>query len=208
MEFYSQYKQDKFVYETFFKEKTDGVFVEIGADDGIQFSNCYFFEKNMNWTGISFEARKEAFDKLIKNRNCICENVALSNKIETVDFLDIKGYGLGLSGIMKEYNPKHMSRINSEVKNAKNKGKEIYQVQTNTLANLLDKHSIRHVDFLSIDTEGSELKILETVDFDNIHIDVITIEDNYNDPQLTKFFTDRNYTMVKKIACDKIFKKK
>ena len=43
--FYSQCKQDQFVYETFFKDKKDGFFVEIGADDGITFSNTLFFEE-------------------------------------------------------------------------------------------------------------------------------------------------------------------
>lgn len=206
--YYSQYKQDKFVYETFFKNKKDGFFVEIGADDGICFSNSNFFEKELNWKGICIEPRKEAYNKLIKNRNCICENVALCNNEEIVDFMDIKGYGIGLSGIVKEYDKRHIERINKEIKHKDNKGKEIYKIKTKKLCDILDKHSVTKIDFLSIDTEGCELKILETIDFNKVFIDVITIEDNYNDINLIKFFKDRNYKLIKKIGCDKIFKKK
>ena len=71
----------------------------------------------------------------------------------------------------------------------------------------MDKHNIRNVDFLSIDTEGSELDILSTLDFSKYNIDVITIEDNYNDSELINFFEQRDYSLVEKIECDKIFQK-
>ena len=50
MVFYSQYNQDEYIYNNFFKNKKDkGFFLEIGADDGIRFSNCKFFEETLNW---------------------------------------------------------------------------------------------------------------------------------------------------------------
>ena len=42
-EYYSQYGQDKFLTEFLFKNKKNGIFVDIGANDGISFSNSYFF---------------------------------------------------------------------------------------------------------------------------------------------------------------------
>lgn len=208
MSYYSQFSQDKYIYETFFKNKKDpGFFLEIGADDGIKFSNCKFFEETLNWKGIAIEPRNEAFNKLIKNRNCICLKSALSNIEETTQFLDIKGYGTGLSGLIDKYDPKHIQRIKYETQHPNNKGQEIIEVQTKKLNDILNKYNITNIDFLSIDTEGSELSILETIDFDKINIDIITIEDNYKDTNLMKFFTDRNYSFVKEIECDKIFKK-
>ena len=87
-----------------------------------------------------------------------------------------------------------------------NKGHEIIQVETTLLSKLLEKHNVTKIDFLSIDTEGSELAILKTIDFNKIFIDVITVEDNYNNPELLDFFKKRNYRLVKTIKCDKIFK--
>lgn len=205
-EFYSQYQQDKFVYETFFRNKKSGVFLEIGADDGIRFSNTYFFEKYLEWTGLCIESRNEAFTNLQKNRRCLCENATLSNCHQEVQFMEILGYGLGLSGIIDEYPKQHLERIKREIKNPQNKGTNILKVSTKTLSEILQKHDITHIDFLSIDTEGSELKILETVDFNKVHISVITIEDNYDDKSLMDFFRERNFCFVKQISCDKIFK--
>ena len=74
------------------------------------------------------------------------------------------------------------------------------------MCDILEEHKIKNIDFLSIDTEGSELDILSTIDFDKYIIDVITIEDNYNDPT-NDFFKERGYEFVKQIKCDKIFKK-
>ena len=207
MKYYSQYNQDEFVYNSFFKNVKEGVFLEIGADDGERFSNCKFFEEHLNWTGIAIEARKVAYEKLIKNRNCICIHCVLSDKEEETDFLELRGYGLGLSGLINKYDERHKERIKKNCKMAAHKGKSIIKVSTKKLSDILEKHKMENIDFLSIDTEGSELDILSTLDFDKYNINVITIEDNYNDPKLMSFFIERGYEFVKKIKCDKIFKK-
>jgi len=206
--FYSQFKQDEIIYNTFFKDKKElGFFLEIGADDGIRFSNCKFFEETLKWKGIAIEAREAAYDKLVKNRDCICLNNSLSDKEEDADFLELKGYGIGLSGLINKYDPRHIKRINQEIQNVKHEGRRIIKVKTIKLSSILEKYGIVNIDFLSIDTEGSELDILKVLDFDKYNIDVITIEDNYNDPKLMKFFLDRGYKYIKQIECDKIFKK-
>jgi FkbM family methyltransferase len=208
MTYYSQWKQDEYIYNSFFKNKTEpGVFLEIGADDGVRFSNCKFFEETHNWTGIAVEARKEAYNKLITNRTCNCVRAVLSDVIEDTKFMDIKGYGLGLSGLVNKYDPRHLNRIEQEIKNINNKGVSVIDVKTEKLNDLLDKYNMTNIDFLSIDTEGSELAILKTLDFDKYNIDVITIEDNYKDEELMKFFISRNYSFLKQIECDKIFRK-
>lgn len=205
--FKSQFGQDDYVYNTFFKNKKDGFFLEIGADDGIRFSNCYFFENVLNWDGIAIEARKDAYEKLKNNRKCSCINAVLSDKEETTDFLQIDGYGLGLSGLIDKYDKRHIERIKHEIKHIDNKGSVEIKVNTQKLDNILSQYNINYIDFLSIDTEGSEIDILSTIDFNKYYIDIITIEDNYNDTLLTQFFIDRGYKHVNTIRCDKIFKK-
>ena len=207
IQFYSQYSQDKYIYNTFFNNKTNGTFVEIGADDGVRFSNCKFFEDYLGWNGIAIEARKDAYSKLIKNRGCLCVNAVLSDKEEETEFLDIKGYGIGLSGLINKYDKRHIERIRNEVKNPNNKGYDKIIVNTEKLSNILEKQNIYNIDFLSIDTEGSELDILKTLDFNKFNIDVITIEDNYNDRNIIDFFTKKGYELITIIKCDKIFKK-
>ena len=46
----SQYGQDKYINETFFKGKQNGVFVDIGANDGVSLSNTVFFEKVLKFS--------------------------------------------------------------------------------------------------------------------------------------------------------------
>ena len=54
--YFSQAGQDRYLNEQFFKNKRNGTFVEIGGHDGWTGSNCVFFEKVLNWTGIVVEA--------------------------------------------------------------------------------------------------------------------------------------------------------
>ena len=60
----SQAGQDKIIKKTFFDSKKKGFFVEIGAFDGINGSNCYHFEKFLNWDGVAIEPSEIQFEKL------------------------------------------------------------------------------------------------------------------------------------------------
>lgn len=208
MKFYSQYRQDEILNNKIFKNKQNGVFVEIGADDGIDKSNTLFYEESLNWTGIAIEAREKAYNKLKNNRKCICINAVLSDKEQEVDFMSIEGYGKGLSGIVKNYEPRHAARINEEVKNPNNISREIIKVRTSKLNDILEKYNLFHIDYLSIDTEGSELDILKTIDFNKFYIDIIDIEDNHNNPLMDKFFNDNGYEFIQRIEIDNIYRKK
>ena len=86
--------QDVFIYENFFPNKRDGVFIDIGAAEGVSRSNSYFFEKELGWSGICIEAQKHSYGKLIKNRNSICVNACLSDKEEEVEFSFSTGMSL------------------------------------------------------------------------------------------------------------------
>ena len=70
MEYKSQHKQDEFVVN-YFKGKKNGVFVDIGAHDGITLSNTYVLEKELGWTGICVEPMDHEYKKLTECRNCI-----------------------------------------------------------------------------------------------------------------------------------------
>ena len=105
--FYSQSGQDRFIFNTFFKNKREGTFVEIGANDGIKFSNTYFFEKHLGWQGICIEPMSGPFEELQKNRNCICVKGCITDMPGTKDFLLITGYSEMLSGLLEKYDPRH-----------------------------------------------------------------------------------------------------
>jgi FkbM family methyltransferase len=204
MKSYSQYGQDTYAYNNFFKGKKNGKFLEIGADDGVTYSNTKFFE-DLGWAGICIEPRPNAFELLTKNRKCICENIALDNKEGEVEFLSIHGYGKGLSGIVDNYETKHWNRANGQ--ETKNSKKEIIKVKTHLLHNILENHNMNDIDFCSLDVEGSEMNILQTIDFNKTNIRVFTIENNYSDPKLRQFMTSQGYKFKGRVNIDDIYVK-
>lgn len=206
MKYYSQFGQDKWLNENIFKDKQDGFFLEIGADDGIDKSNTKLFE-DLGWDGICIEPSPLRIKSLKKNRKCILENLAISNHDGTNLFLDIIGYGKGLSGIISDYSLLHRERIKKELQHPHNRGHHSVNVRVAKLDSILEKYSVLHVDFLSIDTEGNELKIIKSINFSKYSIQAILIENNYKESETEKFLTNLSYKKVKRFAVDDLYLK-
>jgi FkbM family methyltransferase len=181
------------------------VFVYIGAHDGITLSNTYFFEQFMGWTGICVEPIPEVYSHLKNNRKCLCIQGCVFDASGDVPFLKISGWAEMLSGIIDNYDPRHVERIQQEI--ALNGGhSEVIRVQCYDLNQLLLENHIQHVDYLSIDTEGGELKILQSIDFDFFDIDVIEVENNYHGP-FEQFLEGKGYKKICELGPDEIYKK-
>jgi len=202
--FYSQYKQDKWLYENFFDQK-GGVFLEVGADDGVDKSNSLFFEQTLDWTGLCIEPSPDRYKLLRANRNCYCEEVAIACDHGSVEFMDIRGWGKGLSGIRSNYDQRHVKRIERELEHAENKGHSIIHVKTVPLNELLAKHKITHVNFCTIDTEGSEVEAIKSIDFDACLFDMILVENNYEDNQVEELLSERGFELLTRVGIDDVF---
>ncbi len=205
MEFYSQYQQDQYVYENFFKNKRNGVFVDVGAHDGLALSNTYFFEKFMGWTGLCVEPIPEVYNRLKTNRNCICVQGCIFEDRDDVPFLMITGWAEMLSGLIENYDPKHIKRIQWEI-DLNGGSSEVIKVKCYNLTQLLIDNNIQHIDYLSIDTEGGELNILRSIDFTRIDIDMIEVENNYQGP-FQEFLECFGYKKICTIGPDEIYQK-
>jgi hypothetical protein len=68
--FYSQSGQDAWV-DKILRSKTDGYYIEIGAYNGVDTSNTYFFQKERNWKGICVECDPSSFNSLVKVRDSV-----------------------------------------------------------------------------------------------------------------------------------------
>lgn len=204
---FSQYGQDIFVNEYFFKNKEGGVFIDIGASDGITLSNTYFFEKYLNWTGICFEPRPDKFAELCKNRTCHCVKGCIAEKPGTQQFLFLKGYTGDLSGLTESYTPQHVQRIKDEM-NAQGGSCELISVPCYRLMEVVKEQGITHVDYLSIDTEGSEYQILSSIDFGELIIEIIDVENNYGDTRIAALLESRGYELMAKVGCDELYQRK
>lgn len=205
-EYYSQSGQDRFIHEHFFRDKRDGVFVEIGAYDGRTYSNTYFFEKNLGWKGICIEPVPSVFEKLQKNRNCICVNGCISNVNSKAEFLEVIGAPQMLSGLADKYDPRHIERINREIARD---GGDLKKIEVNcyTLEEILRRNGFDHIDYLSIDTEGNEFEIIKSIDFKAIDIDIISVEENYGDHGMIEWMRKLGYSCETVLGGDLVFKK-
>lgn len=157
--------------------KCQGYFVEFGAMDGITGSNTYLLEKNYGWTGIVAEAARVWHNKVARTRSCAKDFravAAYSGQNLTFKETDVQ---LGLSGLVDFFDDKeyHAQR------RAASSGAS-YKVQTVSLNDLLaEHHAPDYIDYISMDTEGSESAILDTFDFGRHRVGLWTIEHNYFD---------------------------
>lgn len=165
----AQLRQDIFVMNEL-KYKRDGYFVEFGATNGVDLSNTYMMEKNFGWNGILAEPAKVWQDDLIANRSCHIDfSCVWSKSGEKLEFTEPES--AELSTISTFSNGDEHAKSRSD-------GKK-YEVVTITLLELLQKYNApKVIDYLSIDTEGSEYDILDAFDFDAYQFRTITCEHN------------------------------
>lgn len=173
----SQLFQD--ILAIFVSPKKNGYFVEFGATDGIFLSNTYSLEKQFNWKGVLAEPAKSWAEKLKVNREkCILDYRCVWRKSgEEVNFIeDVLPEISGVSNLLDR------KRTSSNSSN--------YLVNTVSLIDLLDEHHApKYIDYISIDTEGSEFEILEYFDFSCYKFGLITVEHNYEAEKREKIFS-------------------
>ncbi len=198
MQSFSQHGQDVFVYETFFKnDPAKGYFVDIGAYDGVTFSNSLFFERHLGWAGICVEPLPAAFQKLRESRRALCLNCAVADRDGIGEFVDVDmpDYGKMYSGLRAEYDPRHVDVLRSYALGAK-----VINVPMRRLADILDENGVRKVDYMSIDTEGGERKILQSIDLKSYDVRVISVENAYKDPVIPDYLRGFGYRLVNVFA--------
>ncbi len=119
-------------------------------------------------------------------------------------FWQIDGYAEMLSGLVNVYAPEHMNRIHREIELNEGEIKESL-VQCYRLDSLLNLHNIVNIDYCSIDVEGAEMQVLESIDFERVKIKVITIENNYKTSEVKMFMKKNKYIYFGKIGSDEIY---
>jgi len=199
----SQSGQDKFV-DNFFNYRTKGIFLDIGANDGITLSNTFFLEKEREWTGFCFEPIQEVYKKLKSNRNCQCINAGVFSESGEFDFYEVKGYSEMLSGLEKTIDNRHLERIKREI-NQYGGSLEVKKVKCININDFLIQNKCTKIDYCSIDTEGSEIEILKSIDFSKINIKVITVENNFNENTIFNYMLQNGYVWYTKLAHDDVF---
>jgi FkbM family methyltransferase len=146
-------------------DKREGYFVEFGAVDGLFTSNTLLLERDYGWRGIVAEPAKRWHSALKQNRSCsIDERCVWSRSGETLKFYEAPENELSSIDALSNSRP----------------GRR-YNVDTVSLADLLREHDApKIIDYLSMDTEGSELEILKSFFPTEYRFRVITVEHQYD----------------------------
>jgi FkbM family methyltransferase len=183
----SQIKQDLFVLKEL-EYKKNGFFVEFGATNGIDLSNSFLLESEFSWQGILAEPGRIWRNDLRKNR----PNAKIEERLVWKD-----------SGSKLLFNETAMAEFstidllsNRDVHRGHRENGGKYEVETISLNDLLSKHKAPSIiDYLSIDTEGSEYEILSGLDFGKYGFRVITCEHNYSKQRnlIYKLLTKHGY---------------
>jgi FkbM family methyltransferase len=167
-----------------------GFFVEFGATDGKTLSNTYLLEKYFGWSGILCEPGKNWHAALKANRSGpIDTRCVFSSTGKLVEFTETSVGELStISSFMK-----------SDANRFLRKNSGTYQVQTVSLQDLLFTHNApKFIEFLSVDTEGSEFEILRGFPFDQYRFGLICVEHNYTSKRekLHELLTGKGYERV------------
>jgi FkbM family methyltransferase len=173
----SQLGQDLWVLERT-GYKRGGFFVEFGATDGVLLSNTWLLEKEFGWNGICTEPNPKFFAKLKKNRYCTLSDQCISGETgKVVDFVFADAFGGSL-----EYADADMHK---DKRSAYIKSSQVAKLKTISLHDfLLQKGAPYDIDYISIDTEGSELEILAAFPFSKWNVKYLTVEHNFTQQRI------------------------
>jgi FkbM family methyltransferase len=184
--FTSQFGQDV-VLDAFFRGLgvERGVFVDVGAHDGRSLSNTWYLEQEQGWSGVCIEPLPALFGALEASRSARCFNCAVGSVAGLERFIIVEGYSEMLSGLASSYDLRRRWRLTMELKGYGG-SKRVVEVPVRRLDEILDECGIQHVDFLSVDVEGGELSVVQSIDFTRISIRVMAIENSHSDGRVSQ----------------------
>ena len=163
MEYKSQIGQDKYFIENINMNRRDLYFVDIGAHNGVTFSNTYCLEKYLDWNGLCVEANDSTYDNLILNRNCKCVNecvYSVSGKEVELEIPLSNPLSEGNDMIVRIKNDEKI--INDFWCNQFKETKTLKKI-TKTLTEIFEENNVPSlINYMSIDIEGYELQALES----------------------------------------------
>ena len=198
--FYGQFYEDKYLSQ-FFDDNYIGVCIDVGAYDGINGSNTYYFEKK-GWKTLCIEPIPESFNKCNSIRehtiNCCVSNYDKDN----VEFNIVRLHGDNVSAISSLEIDERLIDSHKHLINTIEK----INVKVKSLDTILKEYNIsKNIDFISIDTENTEIDVLKGIDFNTYNINFLIIENNFNESIIENFLLLKNFTKIHRLAVNDFY---
>ena len=195
--------------------KTDGLFIEVGANDGKTGSFTYNLGK-IGWSGINVEPIPRLYNLCCNNhkyhKNVKNYNLALGEIKGEVTIIDADTLSTIDTNVIDIYSK--IPQFKSYFTNNNN----YHKVKVNTLDNILEENSITNIDILVLDVEGYEENILKGFSIANYNpaIFIIEIADQHPDfinntimmakyKNLRDYFKINNYTLLVNDIVDNVY---
>jgi len=193
----SQLFQDVFV-DFVFQKSSNKRFLEFGATNGHELSNSFMLEQHRGWWGVLAEPDPQWHMALKENRpnSTIITDCIYSRSGESMRFISSSN---GVLSSLKDFCKDDANGpLTANAKQRLQDFKEI-EVKTISLDDVFELHfNGEPIEYMSVDTEGSEFEILSKFNFSKYHPSVVTVEHNYTDKQkkIDELFSKNGYTRV------------
>lgn len=195
--FQSQQGEDKQLL-TWFNGLCNGTYMEMGGLDGKKYSNTYFFNKapGIGWTGVLVELGPKNYAKLVHNRpdELATVNAAVCDRPRTLHYVERGPVG-GIWEFSAQSFREHWWK-GLTIENA-------VPVPCLPLQEILDTHLSNEklfFDFFSLDVEGAEFEVLQSLDYERVAFGVIFCEadkhDQLKNMALRTFLLEKGYIFL------------
>ncbi len=203
--YYSQWGEDRYISE-FFKNKKKGFYFDIGCYHPIKYSNTCLLYKN-GWSGVNIDANRTSIDLFNIARpkdNNICAAISDNNNL-TEYFVD---------NIMGPVNTLDRETY-EKFKSVFFKNMHVRKIKTLKLEDI-EEHNllIKKTDFLNIDIEGLDFKVLKQINLRNSNISLVGIETHLPNGSKTqdsddifRYLKDHSFTIFKRVIATTLFKR-
>ena len=203
----TQFGEDKYIIELF-DRNFKGKFLDVGCYHPIRHNNTYKMYKN-GWSGMNIDLNPltiELFNFMRPrdiNINFGVSDTEIEKKLYFIDELNTQNT---LDNNQLNFLKDHHNIKDSEILEKK--------IKTRNLNNILDDYKFYNIDFMNLDIEGHELKVLETLDFNKINLKYLCIEmiehnreSILNNEKIKDLLSKNNFKLIKNFDFNFIYKK-
>lgn len=191
--FFSQTGEDVLI-NSVLQNKPNGFYIDIGAYDPYKYSNTYgLFARG--WHGINIDPNPKSIEKFNQARpDDINLNIGISDKPEELTYYNFKeaAFNTFSKRLVDSYKTSPLSTA---------------QIKVRRLDEVLNEYvaPLQKIDLMTIDTEGYDLNVLKSNNWNKYRPTVVAVEFDVNDNRIDKYMAAQKYKPVCNTILTKIF---